>query len=97
MTHHTTPAPPRRGSKWVRGVKLRGAREYRGLSQARLADLVGTIQQTISHYEAEDDGWGPDLEMTCLLAIALRVPATDLMHGEGRKAFAKLAPALQAA
>lgn len=99
MTHTVThdPAPPRRGGKWVEGAKLLGARTDAGLSQGRLGDLVGTTQQTIGHYEAEDEGWGPDLEMTVLLAIALKKAPADLMHREGRKAFAKLTAALAAA
>jgi transcriptional regulator with XRE-family HTH domain len=99
MTHNTAPAtaPPRRGGKWVAGAKLRSAREDAGLSQGRLGDLVGTTQQTIGHYEAEDDGWGPDLEMTVLLALALKRAPADLMHDEGREAFGKLAAALKAA
>ena len=98
MENHTAPAPARRGGKWVAGAKLRGAREDAGLSQERLGAMVGgTTQQTIGHWEAEDEGWGPDLEMTCLLALALKVTPPDLMHDEGREAFTKLAAALAAA
>lgn len=97
MTHTTaSPPPPRRGGNWVDGAKLRAAREAAELSQERLGDLVGTKQQTIGHYEAGDEGWGPDLEMAFLLALALRVAPADLMHDEGRDAFAKIAAALAA-
>ncbi len=97
MTHNTAPAPPRRGGKWVVGAKLREARQAAETSQEKLGAQVGATQQTISHWEAEDEGWYPDLEMTCLLALALKVPPADLMHDEGREAFAKLAAALTAA
>lgn len=82
-------------SQWLDSGRLREAREAAGLKQAEVAARCDTVQNMYSHWET--GAWGCDLPMVAKLAAALGKAPTDLMHDEGREAFAKLAAALTAA
>ena len=59
------------------GAQIRHRREQRGLSSAELARRAGLGKATLSKLEA---GWGnPTIETLDALAIALRIPLTDLL------------------
>lgn len=60
-------ARARQLARWF-GVELRIARVTAGLTQARLASMVGTSQQEVSRVEAGDVA--PSLEIRCRLAAA---------------------------
>jgi transcriptional regulator with XRE-family HTH domain len=52
------------------GSNLRRIREARGLSQSRLAEMIGTTPQRLSSYETGRDGMGKDyMERVCKALI----------------------------
>lgn len=74
------PPAPRRSSSSTAiavGAQIRRRREQRGLSSAELARRAGLSKATLSQLEA---GRGnPTIETLDALAIALRIPLTDLL------------------
>ncbi|MET8446838.1 XRE family transcriptional regulator [Streptomyces sp. NPDC005209] len=59
------------------GAQIRRRREQRGMSSAELARRAGLSKATLSHLEA---GRGnPTIETLDALAVALRIPLTDLL------------------
>jgi transcriptional regulator with XRE-family HTH domain len=96
MKQHAPPAKRKQATpKWLDKDRLFTAREASGLTQEEVAVKVGTTQGVYAHWERGD--WGCDLPMVTTLAAALGKQAPDLMHENGRKAFAKLTAALGSA
>lgn len=62
------------------GKRIKQARKRKGLSQARLAELTGSLQATISALEKNDS---KSSRNSLALARALEVRTTWLMTGEG--------------
>jgi transcriptional regulator with XRE-family HTH domain len=82
-----TPRP-----RYSNGAEIKRRREQAGLSQGALAELIGTKQKEVGHWEADDYGCGP--EMLVALADELKCKPTDLMHEDGRNRYADLLKAL---
>lgn len=61
------------GTPYFRGVRLREAREARGLNGVALAELLGVTRQTISQYEHDQISPGPAVMET--ITRVLRLPA----------------------
>lgn len=66
----------------IEGARIRRLRIERGLSQRKLADLVGTSYQTIRRLEAGADASDQPLRVITRLADALHVDVADLLTGE---------------
>ncbi len=100
MTTNAPPAKAKRERKpvkpqWLDRDRLCGARKNAGLTPEETAAKAGTSRRSYDHWEAGD--WGCDLGTVVSLAAALDCQPADLMHDEGREAFAKLTAALSAA
>lgn len=64
-------------------VRLKAAREARGLSQTALGERAGISHTQVSNLEAERHG-SPGLDTAEKLALALDVPVAWLAYGIGR-------------
>lgn len=77
------------------GSRLRAVREAGGVSQARLADLIGMKPKTISLFENGE--LAPTLTTVASLARVLHVRVEDLLREDGDPAVASPADAEEAA
>jgi len=68
----------------INGTHVRHLRIERGLSQRKLADLIGTSYQTIRRLEAGADTGNQPLRVIARLADALQVDIADLLTGQTR-------------
>jgi transcriptional regulator with XRE-family HTH domain len=68
----------------INGTHVRHLRIERGLSQRKLADLIGTSYQTIRRLEAGADASDQPLRVIARLADALQVDIADLLTGQTR-------------
>ena len=73
---------PKDISKSGLGQRLRQEREHRGMSQARLGELVGWHERTVSSFETGTTKY-PDREKLVAIAKHLGLPSAPLLEEAG--------------
>lgn len=72
---------------------LRNERKVRGLSQAKVADLVGLRQGTVSRFESVPDKMQLDTLFRLLSALELELSVTPKNSEESSEFIAEVSPA----
>lgn len=70
------------------GKRLADLRKQRGITQTQLADLIGSTQRNISHYETVAEL--PPANVVVKIAKALQVSADDLLGINKKATIAKV-------